>query len=123
MEVSTVVPTSAQKAGKASGKPSLRTAVKQHQPPKVRKNGMVKSTILFDPPTNERLTALAFAWNTDRSELARELIAKGLERYDIADELMKAAGKYKKATAVSSDETPDRLGNGDGVSQENATAA
>jgi hypothetical protein len=94
MEGSTAVPTSVQKANKTAGKASLRTAIKQHQPPKVRKNGMVKSTILFDVPTNERLSALAFAWNTDRSELARELIAMGLERYDIAAEVRKAAAKF-----------------------------
>ena len=110
MEVSTAVPTSAPKASRPAAKPSLRTAIKQHQPPKVRKNGMVKSTILFDPSTNERLSALAFAWKTDRSELARRLVTQGLKHYDIAEEVRKAAAKFAGAAEPTDPGDPeDRL--------------
>jgi hypothetical protein len=113
MEGPTSVPTSAPKAGKASGKAPLRAAVQRHKTPKVRKNGMVKSTILFDPSTNEQLTALAFAWDTDRSELARHLVAAGLRHYDVAEEVRKAAAKFagavKSSDAGESDEDKDRL--------------
>jgi hypothetical protein len=97
MEASTAVPTSAQKAGKPAAKAPLRTAAKPRGPKKVRPNGMVKATILFDPQTDSLLTALAFAWQRDRSDLARQIINERVTRYNIAEELAAAAQRYSAA--------------------------
>lgn len=118
----THVQTSAQRARKTAAKTSLRESVEKHEPKKTRKNGMVVSTILFDPDLDEQLSALAFAWNTDRSALARKLINTGLARYDIAEEIRKAADRFKRAASVESDETTDRHDDGADVRQESDAA-
>lgn len=91
----TSVPTAAQKTMRASGnpalrpaaKPPLRTAVKKTEPKKVRKDGTVKTTLLLDAWIDDQLAALAFAWKTDRSELARQFIAAKLRTYNVDEEL------------------------------------
>jgi hypothetical protein len=108
MDQTLIVPASARQARRTAAKPTLRDSVERHEPKKARKNGMVVSTILFDPQMDEQLSALAFAWTTDRSALARKLIAKGLERYDVAEEVRKAAERLERGASVESDETMDR---------------
>ena len=108
MSASTEVNTSARTARRPAARASLRESVEKHEPKKARKNGMVVSTILFDPDLDEQLSALAFAWNTDRSALARKLINTGLARYDIAEEIRKAADRFKRTASGESDETMDR---------------
>jgi predicted transcriptional regulator len=117
MSAPAYVPTSAPRGRRTSVKASLRESVERHEPKKTRKNGMVVSTILFDPDLDEQLSALAFAWNTDRSALARRLINAGLARYDVAEEIRKAADRYKRAAPVESDETTDRPEDGAAISQ------
>lgn len=122
MTVSAHVPTSARATKRPSAKASLRDSVAKNSPKKTRKNGMVVSTILFEPEMDEQLSALAFAWNTDRSALARDLITKGLSRYDVADEIRKAAERFKRGASGESDEATDRHDDGTDVSQESNAA-
>jgi hypothetical protein len=68
-------------------KRTLRTAVKKTEPKKVRKDGTVKTTLLLDVWIDDQLAALAFAWKTDRSELARQFIAAKLRTYNVDEEL------------------------------------
>jgi hypothetical protein len=122
MDQTTSVLSSARQAKRTPAKPTLRNSVEKHGPKRVRKNGMVVSTILFDPQMDEQLSALAFAWNTDRSELARRLINSGLSHYDVVDEVRKAAERFRRAASVESDETADRQDDGADVSLENSAA-
>ena len=104
----TPVPTSAPKARKAPARPTLRDSVERRKPKEPRQSGKVVATILFSPEMDEQLSALAFAWTCDRSALARKLIAVGLERYDVAEEVRKAAGRLARPAAGESDDTKDR---------------
>jgi len=122
MSASTEVSTSARTARRPAARASLRESVEKREQKKTRKNGMVVSTILFDPDLDEQLSALAFAWNTDRSALARKLINTGLARYDVAEEIRKAAGRFERCASVDSDETTDRLNDGDISTQERDAA-
>ena len=89
------VPTATHKTRRTSGnpalrtaaKPPLRTAVKKTEPKKVRKDGTVKTTLLLDAWIDDQLSALAFAWRTDRSELARRFIEAKLKTYSVTEEL------------------------------------
>src|SRR4051794_24650105 len=115
--------TSAQKARRASAKPTIRTAVKKAEPKKVRADGTVKTTLPLDSWIDEQLPALAFAWKCDRSELARQFIASKLMAYDVAEELRKAAPAYSKRPVVESDGDGDRQTGADGVSSDGKKAA
>jgi hypothetical protein len=81
------VPTATHKTRRPSGNPPLRTAVKKTEPKKVRKDGTVKTTLLLDAWIDDQLSALAFAWRTDRSELARRFIEAKLKTYSVTEEL------------------------------------
>jgi hypothetical protein len=116
------VPSSARAARKTSPEPTLRHAVEKHEEKKVRKNGMVVSTILFDPQRDSDLSALAFAWRTDRSALARKLINSGLSHYDVAEEVREAAERYKRSASVESDGVMDRHDDGADMSPVNPPA-
>jgi hypothetical protein len=116
MDQATIDRTSAQKAKRTASKPPLRTAVKKTEPKKVRADGTVKTTLLLDAWIDEQLSALAFAWKTDRSELARQFIAAKLMTYNVAEELGRAAAAYaRRQDRVEPDDSNDRQSESDGV--------
>lgn len=119
----TTVQTSTRAATRTSGKPSLRPSTRKNDGKKVRRNGLVASTILLDPETDKCLSALAFAWQKERSELVRQMIGDRLSRYDIAEELTKAAARFKSSDAARSDEGSNRPSEATDSSEEICEAA
>ena len=86
------VPTAAQNAKRTSGKP--RKVIKTHGPKKERADGTVKTTILLSSGTDELLTSLAYTRNTDRSEVVRFFLEKGLREVDLQAEAEKAQKRF-----------------------------
>jgi hypothetical protein len=91
------VPTSSgktRKTRKTSGEPAKRRVIKTHGPKKERADGTVKTTILLSSGTDELLTSLAYTRNTDRSEVVRFFLEKGLHDVDLKAEAEKAQKRF-----------------------------
>jgi hypothetical protein len=121
--VQTTVPTSTRAARPTAGKTSPRKSVEKKDSKKVRKNGLVASTILLDTQTDEFLTDLAYLLRKNRSELACDWIKDRLARFDIAEKFREKAQKYKAPDADESDDDENRQGEGNDSSQEKGEAA
>jgi hypothetical protein len=106
MDQTATVPTSAQPASRPAPKKTVRQSVKKTGQKKVRANGTVKTTILFEPWMDAQLSGLAFAWKSNRSLVAIELLKAKLEAYDVAKEINMAAAAYARKPA--SDGEQDR---------------
>lgn len=88
----TSVPTATQNTKRTSGK--TRKVIKTHGPKKERADGTVKTTILLSSGTDELLTSLAYTRNTDRSEVVRYFLEKGLRDVDLNAEAEKAQKRF-----------------------------
>jgi predicted transcriptional regulator len=114
---------SARPARRRAGGPAGSTSADQTRQKKVRRNGMVASTILLTPEVDEMLSWMARAKKEERSVLASRFIMQGLARNtSIVDDLLKAAERFKKLASAKSDEGTDRPGDGADVSQESSAA-
>jgi hypothetical protein len=95
---------SAQPATRTSPKKTVRQSVKKTVPKKIRANGTVKTTILLEPWMDAQLSGLAFAWKSNRSLVAIELLKAKLEAYDVDKEITKAAAAYARKPASDGEE-------------------
>ena len=88
------VPTAAQNAKRTSAKPAQGHGQEQSPEEGTRADGTVKTTILLSSGTDELLTSLAYTRNTDRSEVVRFFLEKGLREVDLQAEAEKAQKRF-----------------------------